>query len=83
MISEGPRSYPPGSLIYVDPQAVENCQSGHAVIARLASGEIVFKVMVVDAGKRFLRSLARGYPIIEGDFELIGKVVGTYTPEEL
>lgn len=83
MLSDTPRSYPPGSLIYVDPNAVESCGSGSAVVARLPDGEVIFKLLVVDAGKRFLRSLHRGYPIIEGEFEIIGKVIGTYTPEDL
>lgn len=82
MVSDGPRSYPHGAYIYVDPDAAQECQSGATVLARLGNGQVVFKILVVDAGKRFLKSLQRGYPIIEEPFDVLGKVICTTIPED-
>lgn len=81
MVAEGARSYPPGAIIFVDPDGVEECQPDHAVLALLRNGQVVFKVLVEDAGRRYLKSLARGYPLIDEPFDIIGKVIGTFTPE--
>ena len=84
MTSESQRSYPNGSFIYVDPSRKNECAPGHAVIARLvASGEIVFKILAADAGRQFLRSLHRSYPVIHEPFEIVGQVIGTYMPENV
>lgn len=81
MVADGSRSYPPGAIIFVDPDAMDECQPDHAVLALLGNGQVVFKILVEDAGRRYLKSLARGYPLIEEPFDIIGKVIGTFTPE--
>lgn len=79
MVADGVRSYPPGAIIFIDPDAA--CQPGHAVLALLGNGQVVFKILVEDAGRRFLKSLARRYPLIEEPFDILGRVIGTFTPE--
>lgn len=73
----GQRSYPPGYIVFVDPdRQVEN---GSRVIAKIpGSNEATFKVYAEDAGKRFLRPLNPAYPTIEMTEEMIlcGVVVG-------
>jgi SOS-response transcriptional repressor LexA len=73
----GTRSYPPGFIIYVDPdRAVTN---GCRVIAKLPeSNEATFKIYSEDGGKRFLKPLNPQYPIIEMTDGMIvcGVVVG-------
>lgn len=78
----GQRSYPEGTLIYVDPDAAMD--NGRRVVAKLLdSDEITFKVYTEDAGRRFLKPLNPQYPIMElhDGFHIIGVVIGSYIPE--
>lgn len=73
----GARSYPPGFIIFVDPdRAITN---GCRVIAKLPeTEEATFKVYSEDSGKRYLKPLNPQYPIIEMTESMIlcGVVVG-------
>lgn len=73
----GMRSYPPGYIIFVDPdRPVEN---GSRVIAKIHdSNEATFKVYAEDGGKRWLKPLNPQYPTIElvDGMILCGVVVG-------
>jgi SOS-response transcriptional repressor LexA len=79
MVSPFPhaRSYPPGYIIFVDPdRAVVN---GSRVIAKLPdTNEATFKIYSEDGGKRFLKPINPQYPIIEMTEGMIlcGVVVG-------
>lgn len=79
MVSPYPhtRSYPPGYIIFVDPdRAVVN---GSRVIAKLPdTNEATFKIYSEDGGKRFLKPINPQYPTIEmtEDMILCGVVVG-------
>lgn len=78
----GQRTYPEGSLIYVDPDAT--LTNGRRVVAKLTdSGEVTFKVYAEDAGKRYLKPLNPQYPTIElhNGHEIVGVVIGSYLPE--
>jgi len=83
MTNTGPgRSYPAGSVIFVDPELAVN--NGDRVIATLPStNEATFKVLVQDAGKHYLKPINPQYPIMEltEDMQICGKVIGTFTPE--
>ncbi len=83
MTNNGPgRSYPAGSVIFVDPELAVN--NGDRVIATLPStNEATFKVLVQDAGKHYLKPINPQYPIMEltEDMQICGKVIGTFTPE--
>tara|TARA_R110001583_G_scaffold34551_1_gene115884 strand:+ start:31417 stop:32085 length:669 start_codon:yes stop_codon:yes gene_type:complete len=78
----GQRSYPAGTIIFVDPErAVTN---GARVIAKLVgSQEVTFKVYAEDAGKRFLKPINPQYPILEitEETHICGVVAGSYWPE--
>lgn len=80
--SPGVKSYPAGTIIYVDPdKAVIN---GSKVVARIHDNETAtFKVYSEDAGKRFLKPLNTQYPTIEmtEDMQICGVVVGSYSED--
>ncbi|BCT33887.1 peptidase S24 [Pseudomonas protegens] len=83
MTNYGPgRSYPPGCLIFVDPEI--KAKNGDCVIASLPNAhEATFKVFVEDIGKRFLKSVNPQYPMLEMTEGILvcGKVIGTFIPE--
>jgi len=76
------RSYPVGCLIFVDPDV--EISPGDAVVAKLPlSTKGTFKILVEDAGRRYLQPLNPQYPMIEvtEDIEIRGKVIGTFIAE--
>ncbi|WP_237133778.1 LexA family protein [Pseudohongiella sp. O18] len=76
----GMRSYPQGTIIYVDPEKVVT--NGCRVVAK-AGGEYMFKQYIEDAGKRYLKPLNPTYEKIEftEDVQVCGVVIGSYLPE--
>ena len=76
----GQRSYPHGTIIYVDPDkpVVNGCR----VVAR-ANGEYTFKAYVEDAGRKYLKPINPTYDKIEitEDVHICGVVIGSYMPE--
>lgn len=78
----GQRSYPEGTIIFVDPgRAVNN---GSRVIAKdPETGEVTFKVYVEDSGRRFLKPINPAYPSIPitGDISICGVIIGSFMPE--
>lgn len=76
----GQRSYPHGTIIYVDPD--REFVSGSRVVAR-AGGEYTFKVYVEDAGRKYLKPINPTYDKIDvtEDVHICGVVVGSYLPE--
>ncbi|RON26569.1 LexA family transcriptional regulator [Pseudomonas lini] len=83
MTNPGPgRSYPPGCIIFVDPDIETN--TGDRVIARVPrTNEATFKVLVEDAGRHYLRPINPQYPIIDitEETHICGKVVGAFISE--
>lgn len=76
----GGRSYPEGTVIFVDPE--QQPENGSRVVAKL-DGQATFKVLAEDAGRKYLRPLNPQYPTVEinGNVEIIGRVIGAYMPE--
>lgn len=75
------KSYPEGSIIYVDADKKDPV-SGDRVVARLRnSDEATFKVFMKEDNRVWLRPLNPGYPIIEDHFEVIGTVIGKWEDE--
>lgn len=78
----GARSYPPGFILFVDPdRAITN---GCRVIAKLPdTDEATFKVYTEDSGKRYLKPLNPQYPTTEMTeaMALCGVVVGGFWEE--
>ncbi len=82
MSSAADITFPPGSLILVDPEGKP--EPGHFVVARLKDGnEITFKQLVRDAGDLYLKPLNPAFPMkpLNGTWEIIGTVVDGKMPE--
>jgi len=78
----GQRSYPEGTVIFVDPN--KPYENGSRVIAKdPISGEATFKQYIEDAGHRYLKPLNTQYKIIEitGETYICGVVIGSYQNE--
>jgi|GEM_PF-693578 len=78
----GGRSYPEGTIIFVDPD--RPITNGCRVIAKMPdSEEVTFKEYREDAGKRFLKPLNPQYQMqeIQDDNRLCGVIIGQYIPE--
>lgn len=74
-----PRSYPDGSIIFVDPERID-AVNGDRVIARLQeTGEVTFKVYRSNGSKHWLQPLNAAHPNLVGEFEVIGTVVGLWS----
>jgi SOS-response transcriptional repressor LexA len=76
------KSYPEGSVIFVNPDDIEP-QSGDRIIARVEnSPRAVFNVFMQEGTKAWLKPLNPQYPVIMGvDFRIIGKVIGKWEDE--
>lgn len=76
MVSQsGGPSYPPGTLIFVDPE-VRDLITGALVLARLAeTHEVTFKRLSIEGSTFFLEPLNTQYPIIRIDSE--SQIIGT------
>lgn len=73
----GMRSYPPGTIIYVDPD--REVINGSRVIAKIPDEETAtFKVYVEEGAKRWLKPLNPQYPLVEmtEGMQLCGVVSG-------
>lgn len=73
------KSYPDGSIIYVDPEVPY--ENGSRVIAKMPGcNEATFKQYIEDAGRRYLKPLNPQYPTIEIDDSTLicGVVIGQY-----
>jgi SOS-response transcriptional repressor LexA len=78
----GQRSYPEGTIIYVDPDVA--VVSGCRVIAKLPNtNEATFKEYRFDSGKHFLKPLNPQYQTIEinEETQFCGVVIGQFIPE--
>ena len=77
MTSPHGRSYPEGSIIFVDPDERGDVISEDRVIAKfIDSGEVTFKSYVSDGGRQFLKALNPSYLPFTDKFEILGKVIG-------
>lgn len=81
MTSPYGKSYPAGSIVYVDPDQ-NGCVNGDRVIAKLpGQDQVVFKQLAFDGTQHYLKPLNPQHPAIFGEFRVIGKVIGKYEPE--
>lgn len=74
----GVKSYPPGSLVLVDPRR-RSPVSGEPVIAKVEGDHLVtFKVYVNEDGNQWLRPINPQHPAIIKPFKVLGTVVGKW-----
>lgn len=72
------RSYPDGTIIFVDPER-RTPSNGDRIIAKLEhSSEVTFKLFAEDAGRVFLRPINSAYPPILEPFKVLGTVIGAW-----
>lgn len=77
----GGRSYPEGSVIFVDPER-RSPYSGQRVVAlRTDSNEATFKTYKNEDGRQWLHPINPTYPTIFDPFEVLGIVIGAWMPE--
>ncbi|MDO6747178.1 LexA family protein [Gilvimarinus sp. 1_MG-2023] len=77
----GARSYPHGTVIYVDPN--KEVTNGARVVARAPNGKYTFKTYFEDAGRMYLKAINTDYPPIDitENLHICGVVIGSYLPE--
>lgn len=78
----GSHSYPPGTIIVVDPAV--SADPGRRVVARhVESGEVTFKELARDGGSTYLKPLNPQYPLmhVDDDWEVVGVVVSSIQNE--
>ncbi|HDZ9327768.1 TPA: hypothetical protein RUZ39_001668 [Vibrio cholerae] len=74
------RSYPEGTIIFVDPEKVAS--SGMRVIAKTEQGHTFKQLAENEFGQRYLKALNPHHqPIFDEGIEVCGVVIGSYTPE--
>lgn len=78
------RSYPEGSVIFVDP-ALRSPVNGQRIIAKLESGDgdqnVTFKVYKEEDNRRWLEPLNPTHEPIREPFSVLGTVIGMFIPD--
>lgn len=74
------RSYPDGTVIFVDPE--EEAAPGKRVVARADQGYTFKELAINELGERYLKALNPHHkPIFDKGIEVCGVVIGSFTPE--
>ncbi|PZQ77968.1 MAG: XRE family transcriptional regulator [Variovorax paradoxus] len=75
------RSYPAGSIIFVDPEK-RSPVNGDRIVAKLeGSAEVTFKVYKEEDGRRWLMPLNPAHEPIRDPFKVLGTVIGKWEDE--
>jgi SOS-response transcriptional repressor LexA len=78
MMSPYGKTYPPGSIVIVEPER-RSPVNGERVIAKLlGSQEVVFKVYKEEDGRKWLAPLNQTHPAMAEPFEILGTVIGKW-----
>lgn len=73
------KSYPPGSIIFVDPEQRGAIELGEPIVAKISGRDgVTFKVLARDDGRAFLKPLNPQYPPLTEEFRPLGKVIGKW-----
>lgn len=73
------RSYPQGSVVYCDPEQAAGVVSGDLVIAKIkGEDEVTFKQYIKDGSRQYLKPLNGSYPVIQDEFRILSKVIGSW-----
>lgn len=77
----GQRSYPEGSIVFVEPER-RSPHNGERIIAlRIDSDEATFKVYKNEDGRQWLQPLNPTHEPIRDPFEVLGTVIGVWIEE--
>ena len=75
------RTYPEGSIIFVDPER-KSPANGERIVAKLnGSAEVTFKVYKNEDGKQWLQPLNPQHQSIRDEFSILGTVIGKWEDE--
>lgn len=77
------RAFPPGSIVFVDPDQAADVKSGDVVAAILTDeNAFTFRVLQRDGGRNILMPLNPQFPNVSPDrpFTIIGKIIGAILP---
>lgn len=81
MTAQYGRSYPEGSIIFIDPERKNDAKNGDRIYAMIEGRIPSFKQYGDSDGQRYLQCINLQYPIITRDFDIAGLVIGMWTPE--
>lgn len=70
------KTYPDGSIIFVDPELRGGVVNGDPIVAKISGVDAVtFKILAEEDGRKFLKPLNRQHPINTREFRVLGKVI--------
>jgi len=76
MSSSGVDSFPSGTKIIIDPE--RSADNGDFVIAMInGDDQVVFKQLIIDGSRQYLKSLNSQYPIITEQFTVLGRLISS------
>lgn len=82
MTSPTGRTYPEGSIIFVDPELRGGVGTGDRVVAKVkGKSDVVFKQLAKDGGNFYLKPLNPQHPPLFDEFRILGKVIGMWVDE--
>lgn len=82
MTSPSGKSYPDGTIIFVDPEQRGGARPGDRVVAKLnGDNAVTFKQLAEDRDGLFLKPLNPSHEPIFAEFRILGKVIGAWMPE--
>lgn len=81
MTAQYGRSYPEGSIIFIDPDMADQAKNGDRVYAMIEGTIPSFKQFGSADGQHYLQCINLQYPIITKAFEIKGLVIGMWMPE--
>jgi transcriptional regulator with XRE-family HTH domain len=75
------RAYPIGSVVFVDPDKVDEIENGDPVAAILTDDNVFcFRMLYRDGGSELLMPLNPQFPHVDRPYKIVGKVIGAILP---
>lgn len=77
------RTYPAGSIIFVEPLKRSPVNGQRVIAKQRGSSKVTFKVFKQEDGRTWLQPLNPMHLPIHDEFKVLGTVIGSFLPEEL